>query len=129
VKTNELLEAAPMQLHPVSVSARERHASEQGWDLQDNEQTVWTIRRRRHPHENDSAGRCRVFGGSATIEPASDYVSRFRGDGRQSAMSLPFRSAYVSTFRGPSPRRARSGHPRPCGALPRLLIELSADRQ
>jgi hypothetical protein len=59
-------------------------------------------------------------GGSATIEPASDYVSRFRGDGRQSAMSLPFRSAYVSTFRGPSPRRARSGHPRPCGAaLPR----------
>ncbi len=51
VKTNELLEAAPMQLHPVSVSARERHAGEQGWDLQDNEQTVWTIRRRRHPHE------------------------------------------------------------------------------
>jgi hypothetical protein len=51
VKTNELLEAAPMQLHPVGVSGRERHASEQGWDLQNNEQTVWTIRRRRHPHE------------------------------------------------------------------------------
>jgi hypothetical protein len=69
------------------------------------------------------------LGGSATSEPASDYVSRFRGDGRQSAMSLPFRSAYVSTLRGPSRRRARSGHPRPCGAFPRLLIELSADRQ
>lgn len=27
VKTNELLEAAPMQLHPVGVSGRERHAS------------------------------------------------------------------------------------------------------
>ena len=61
VKTNELLEAAPMQLHPVSVSGRERHASEQGWDLQDNEQTVWTIRWRRHPRENDSVGRCRVL--------------------------------------------------------------------
>jgi hypothetical protein len=32
VKTNELLEAAPMQLHPVSVSGRKCHASEQGWD-------------------------------------------------------------------------------------------------
>jgi hypothetical protein len=61
VKTNELLEAAPMQLHPVGVSRRERHASEQGWDLQDNEQTVWKIRWRRHPHENDSVGRCRVW--------------------------------------------------------------------
>jgi hypothetical protein len=50
-----------MQLRPVGVSGRERHASEQGWDLQDNEQTVWTIRRRRHPHENDSAGRFRVL--------------------------------------------------------------------
>jgi hypothetical protein len=61
VEANELLEAAPMQLHPVGVSGRERHASEQGWDLEDNEQTVWTIRWRRHPHENDSAGRCRVL--------------------------------------------------------------------
>lgn len=44
VKTNKLLEAAPMQLHPVGVGGRERHANEQGWDLRDNEQTVWTIR-------------------------------------------------------------------------------------
>jgi hypothetical protein len=87
VKTNELLEAAPMQLQPVSVSGRERHASEQGWDLQDNEQTVWTIRRRRHPHENDSAGRCRVLAETRRRFPGTSGLRRptfFDRDDRKS---------------------------------------------
>jgi hypothetical protein len=88
VKTNELLEAAPMQLQPVSVSGRERHASEQGWDLQDNEQTVWTIRRHRHPHENDSAGRCRVLAErrqDSQLAPVEKVLRRaVRSSGRHS---------------------------------------------
>src|SRR5713226_5397277 len=45
------------------------------------------------------------FGGIATIVSASDYVSTVRGDGRQSAMSLPCRSDNVSTFRREERRR------------------------